>query len=111
MSGKHFFATLADMEPGLRTVEGKWRVKYIRSGFHPTPDIDTYYSAFDLPNLGFSAGSAVVLGPEYYIFPREVKVVVEPVRQHDGQMLYMVEWEQNPSAFLFRLGGWYENRV
>ena len=26
-------------------------------------------------------------------------------------MLYMVELEQNPSAFLFRPGGWYENRV
>jgi hypothetical protein len=111
MSGKHFFATKADMEPGLRAFEAKWKSKYIETGFRPTPDVEIYYSAFDLPNLGFSIGHSVLVSSEYLVFPVEADVAVRPVQQHNGQVLYLVEGEQNPIAFLYRPGGWYEDRV
>lgn len=113
MPTKNFFATKADMEPGLRAFEAKWKeqIKYVKTGFRSTPDTETYYSAFDIPNLGFSAGHAIIVNPQYLVLPLETEVVIEPVRQQDGRMLYLVEWKQNPSAFIFRPGGWYENQV
>jgi len=111
MAGKQFFATKADMEPGLRAFEAQWRVKYVETGFRPSSDVETYDTAFDLPNLGFSAHHSIIVSPEYLMFPKEAGVVTRPVRQHDGKLLYLTEWKENPSAVIFRPGGWYNNQA
>ena len=110
MPGKRFFATKSDMESGLRAFETQWKVKYVRAGLRPTLDIETYYSALKLPDLGCAAAGDVSINTGYYVLPLEVNIVVEHVLQYDGEILYRANHKDNPFAFLFRPGGWYEDK-
>ena len=98
------------MEPGISAFEAKWKVKYVRTGLQPSPDIETYYSALNLPGLGFAAAGDVSSNTGYYVLPIEADVVVEHVLQHDGQILHRANQKDNPSAFLLRPGGCYEDK-
>ncbi len=110
MSGKQFFATKTDMEPGLRTFETKCKVKYVRQNSHTSPDLETYYSAFDIPTLGHTPSRWVAGNPAYLILPIEIEVIVQHTVQDDRENWYRPKWEQNP-GILFRPGGWYEDNV
>ncbi|MCW3094682.1 MAG: hypothetical protein JWL77_300 [Chthonomonadaceae bacterium] len=110
MPGKRFFATTADMEPGISAFEAQWKVKYVRTGLRPSLDIETYYSALNLPDLGFAVAGDVSSNTGYYVLPIEANIVVEHVLQRDGEILYRANEKDNPSAFLFRPGGWYEDK-
>ena len=110
MSGKGFFATKADLEPGLRAFEAKCKVKYVRQNSQTTPDLETHFSAFDIPTLGHTPSRFVAGNPAYLIVPADAEVIVKHIVQDDGENWYRPEWEQN-SGILFRPGGWYGDNV
>ena len=109
MPARNFFSTKTDIEPGLRLIDQKLKVKYIERGLHSSPDCVVYYSALDLPNLGLVASCAASGNPQYLVLPVETEIVIEPVKQFDGTTLYWTGFELNRDAFWFRPGGWHGN--
>ena len=106
---KFFFATKADLEPGLKKVESWLSIKYVQSGFHKSPDVTTYRSALDIPDFGVSVSGWFYSGP-YLILPADTEIYAKPIPQSAGGILYQVEPQHNPEGFWLRSGGWYTKK-
>ena len=103
---KFFFATKADLEPGLKKVEAWLSIKYIEWEFHKTPHVPEYYSALDIPEFGLSIYGGFY-DATYLILPADMKVRARRTPQDSGETLYLVDRESNPEGFWLRPGGWY----
>lgn len=110
MSAKGFFATKADMEPGLRAFEAKCKMKYVRQNSQTSPELETYYSAFDIPTLGLATSRLTAGNDAYLMLPIDAEVIVKHTVQTNGEHWYKPHWDQNP-GILFRPGGWYGDDV
>jgi len=98
------------MEPGLRVFEARCKVKYVRQNSQTSPALETHYSAFDIPTLGYTPSRWVAANPAYLILPVDAEVIVQHTLQNNGENWYRPSWEQNP-GILFRPGGWYGDDV
>ena len=108
--GKYFFATRADLEPGLRLAESRLFIKYVKYGFHPTPQPAVYRSALDIPQFGISSYGRVY-GMQYMALPAHAEVHVRPVPQVEGGILYSIDPPYNLGGFCIGVGGWYEGKM
>ena len=61
-----FFATIADLEPGLRSIESKQRLRLAEQRYYESKSIPTIDSLFSIPNLGKVTESR---SPRYIVQP------------------------------------------
>lgn len=112
MSCKCFVATRNDLEPGLRAIEGRFPLKYIKGSSWETPDVPIYASALDIPDLGI-VSSGIMNDPAdiLWVMPASAEFVVKKVKLTAGGIVYSWDYRDNPSAFLMWPGGWYEGNL
>ncbi len=110
MSCRGFFATRADLEPGIRAIETRYPLKYVRDSSWDTSDISIYSSALDIPDLG-TATSRYLYGDVIWIMPASAELVIQPVPQSAGGIRYFFHRQDNLSAFILWPGGWYEGKL
>lgn len=108
---KLIFATKSDLEPGLRAIEARFPLKYVRAGFWRTPEYKAYTSALDIPELEKADHYIVDALQKYLVMLRSAEIFVRSSPQDAGGIHYMIEQERNPQAFTFQSGGWYEGKL
>jgi hypothetical protein len=100
-----FFATKADLEAFLRSVESKWQPQFVETGLFDSPKVERVYSLASASSLGVLSAGDHNQGPCYLIAPREVNIGVRSVPQRRGGIKYAVDQEDNPRTIVFRPSG------
>jgi hypothetical protein len=103
---RDIFGTLEDLRPGLEAIEARWQLKYIPYDWHPTPELTTYLSVFDIPRIGKIPEPVPGFGSAgFVVFPRDVVPNAPPsLDPRGGVKLY--HWPPfNDTAFYFEPGG------
>jgi hypothetical protein len=77
----HFFATRADLEPGLRRAETELELKYARCGLLYGPVFEQRLSLFDWDELGKNTTGDHMTGPCFLVVKRNTELKLEPIRQ------------------------------
>src|ERR1051325_1834555 len=100
-----FFATKADLESLLRTLESKRQLQFMMTGLFDSPKVEAIQSLFAVPDLGQvdvgDANQAVV----YLVANRGSIIEVRPVPQQRGGVKFAVDQIANPTTIAFRPGG------
>ncbi|MCY2952995.1 MAG: hypothetical protein NTU53_13620 [Planctomycetota bacterium] len=73
---KFLFATRADFEPGLRAIEAELQLQYVWDQSYPTRSVDSYHSAFDIPEFGRVSSRT---SETYIVLPCHGRVVTRRV--------------------------------
>jgi hypothetical protein len=109
-SGTDFFATRSDLENGLKEVETKYRLKYVRLLTQTTPTFDIYTSALDIPDLGSEESLSVLNARTFLVFYASDEISVRERKDKYNNIYFSVDYEDNPDAILLRPGGLYKDR-
>jgi hypothetical protein len=101
----HLFATRRDIEPTIRLVEGKSRLKYALCGLFSSRDIRLYSSLLECESLGRAAGGNHSLCDEFLVLDVNAELKIRDVPQRLGAAKYAVDQLWNPVSICFRPGG------
>jgi hypothetical protein len=102
----YFFATRADLEPGLLAAEHQRPLQYVLRGLFPTPAVAPVTTALEIPDLGRSP-TGDWISPDYLVLDADNKLEIRSVPQRRGGILYAVDEVANPCAVILRPGGLY----
>lgn len=108
-SATYFFATRKDLDPGIRSIEAKSRLRYVLMGSFDSPEIVSYQSALDLPDIGFSIHGDQAHERSYLVMHDDEEVVERQVPQKRGGTRYFVDQMLNPDSLMFRPCGIFTN--
>ena len=98
------------MLPLLATVECATPVNYVLRGRFNAPDLVTYSSGAEIPDLGRARHESSVRCDSYLVVLKERAVLARSVRQNDGAVRYLVDSLRNLAAVSFSPGGrWGED--
>lgn len=104
----HFYATRADLEPGIRAMESIRSLKYVERGLFPDATPRTLGSALSIPNLGLSNTGDLNLNPFYLVLDSELPIEIRTVPQRRGGVMYAIDEVSNPTAMILAPGGLHE---
>jgi hypothetical protein len=104
-----FFATKADLLPGILAFEAEHRVQYILCRLSNSPNFERYSSVTEIPDVGRSIHGHRVAENAYFVLPADAEVKIEPVPQRRGGTKYKVD-PANLCGFAFSAGGVYGDR-
>jgi hypothetical protein len=104
----YLYATRADMEPGLASVEAQRSLQYVLTGLFESPQVQVVQSGLEIPGLG--SARAGTLNPEryYLVLDAALKVRIREVPQRRGGVRYAIDEVANPTGMIFVPGGLYE---
>ena len=100
-----FFATKADLESLLRTVESERQLQFVETGLFDSPKLEPMHSLVGAPKLGNLSTGDHNHGPCYLVACREISIEVRPVPQRRGGIKYAVDQQANPKTIAFRPSG------
>lgn len=100
-----FFATKADLESLLRTLESKRRLQFVAAGLLDSPSVEPMQSLLAAHNLGHMDVGDANQAAGYLVASREISIEVRPVPQQRGGVKYAVDQLANPATIAFRPGG------
>lgn len=125
-----FFATLADLESGFRSIESQQRLTLAEQNYYESKSIPTIGSLFSIPNLGRIAGRR---SPRYVVQPagksfnptRVVQVgkkkdfppklamalALAGIRPPGGKTVYDIQLAKHSSAITFAPGGFVNSQT
>ena len=106
----HFFATRADLEPGLEFIESNRQLKYALMRLYKSPDYEAFDSLLEVDRSGLNPTGQHVLGDDYLVVERSNNIRIRSVLQRQGGIHYFVDQEFNPKSICFRPGGIYKER-
>jgi hypothetical protein len=93
-----FFATRADLSPGLAAIEGMVNLQYVSDRVYRTRQVEAYRSAFEIPDLG---RVRIRVSERYLVLPRQKQAafrrIVEIPRVRPG-------WRRSTAMLLAFLG-------
>lgn len=100
-----FFATKADLESLLRTIESKRQLQYVVVGLFEAPNVQRTQSLLAVGKLGHLSVGDHNQGPCYLVANREISIDVRPVPQRRGGVKYAIDQQANPKTIAFRPSG------
>jgi hypothetical protein len=102
------YATRADYEPVLQTVEAQRRLKYVQCGMFSSPHLPTYYLGVDIPHLGVAITGIAVQEDNYVVLDASIEPYIRKVELYKGGVRYTTSQGDNPTSISFQPGGIYE---
>jgi hypothetical protein len=108
---RHFFATAADLRPGLQRFEDAFPVRYAQTGLFDSRAPTEFIAGASLPNLGFAPSGDAVHEPAFLVMTRNCAVVVEEVPQRRGGLKFAVDQLHNPASTVFQPCGLHQDKV
>lgn len=83
---EHFFATRADLEPGLAGLESAIGVKYALCDLYHGPIFELHLSLLDWKGLGMSASGDDITGAQWLVVRRDYEIRLRPVPEVSGEI-------------------------
>lgn len=104
------FATKADLESLLRTLESKRQLQFVATGLLDSPRVEPMESVLAVRDLGRMDVGDANQSACYLVASREIFIEVRPVPQQRGGVKYAVDQLANPTTIAFRPGGSFGER-
>jgi hypothetical protein len=101
----HFFAAKSDLKPVFTAVESKRQLQYVRTGLLESSTTLIVNSGLQIPHLGIAIRGNHVHEDSYLITDANDQVIVRPVPQNKGGLLYAIDQKANPRTITLRAGG------
>lgn len=109
--GVGFFATRADLEPGLLRIERDQSLKFVPY-VDPGPAPPEYRSLLrEVPDLGQARSDDHNTGHCYVALPGAGSVAVRSISQRGGRVSHLIDVDSLVGAVLLRLGGVHGDRA
>jgi hypothetical protein len=102
-----FYATAADLDPLLSSLEAHQNLQYTLTGLFETNRLQTYLSHTDIPDFGLPNFPSAVSSAKYLVSFRGTVVRVRDVPQQAGGLLFAVDQKVNRDTVNFWPGGRY----
>lgn len=102
-----FFSTIEDIEMVIRDIESTIEVQYYKTGLLESEIGPNYDSAFDIPDIGFSASGDWNRIDSYLVVKKSTILKIREVPQRSGEVKYAVDQMINPGSIELKLGGVY----
>lgn len=109
--GIEMVATRADYIEVINAVESKQLLKYVRYDLSDSPVVEAYERGRDIASLGTARHGIAVRETTYLVMPRHCQVVVTPIPQFKGGVLYDVSPLDHPGSVMLHTGGVYNTEV
>ena len=87
---RFFFATAADLRPGLEAIEDDVDLDFVLHEMSDTPTPRVFGSLRNFPELGVSATGAATTSPMFLVFPRGKVPRLSAIKQRKGGTRYVV---------------------
>src|SRR5262249_54237335 len=100
-----FFATRADLVPGLQRIESEHRLQYVLSGMFECSTPQRFSSALAIDDLGVAQYGHYIGEKAYLVADAELAIAAVGIPQTNGGVLYEIDLRTNPAAFIFAPGG------
>ncbi|UPK06938.1 hypothetical protein [Bradyrhizobium sp. 170] len=100
-----FFATKADLESLLKSVESERALQFVPAGLFDSSRIEPRQSLLDVANLDGLAVDHTNHQPRYLISDLGIPIEVRPVAQRTGEIKYAVDQLANPKTVALQPGG------
>jgi hypothetical protein len=102
--GQHFFfATKADLLPGLEYVESRWKLECHLYEMRFDRAFTFFQFLRDVPTLGRSDTGSTSRDPDYFVYPQDRRPAVRSIPQRRGGTCYVLD--PSPETVHFRSGG------
>jgi hypothetical protein len=101
----NFFATRADLVPGLEQVESEHSLQYVLSGMFECSTPQRFSSAFAIADLGIAHSGHYIAEKAYLVAEADLEIATVAIPQTSGGVLYEIDLRTNPRAFIFSPGG------
>jgi hypothetical protein len=108
---RSFYATQADLAPGLRAIENQARLAYVSAGSSQTPELVAYQGVHHIPTLGPRQHGKYIRSSQFLIFQRPCEICTRISKTLDGHIWYVTEYRHNPSSLRIMPGGLYEKEL
>ena len=115
---KRFFATRADLEPGIRKIEAEIPLQYVAQGWHLTPEPEAFLSALDIPEFGqavdlsYESGDRRIFkrdnmmeSQKFLVGSQDTKIGAKFVPSASGRIRFDADFEDDAETFWFQPGG------
>ena len=100
-----FFATRADIEPGIRTIEATIQLNYYLAGLRYSAEGDHFASLLELKTLGLSPSANQSLCDRYLTLRKDIEVKVRRIPQAKGGVRFSFDQRENPTSIVVMPGG------
>lgn len=105
-----FFATTADLELLLRSVEATRQLHFVATGLFDSPELEALQSLLTISGLGGLDVGDINQAEGYLIAPRDHPIVARSVPQRRGGVRYAVDQVSNPATIVIRPGGSFSDQ-
>ncbi|HET9056085.1 MAG TPA: hypothetical protein VFN30_04480 [Chitinophagaceae bacterium] len=106
-----FFATAADIEPIVKSIETSFSIRYYEMGLFDTNSTGSYNSVFEIPNFGFPKVGDWNRDLRLMAIPKEMSLVIRDIPQKIGGIKYAIDSLENQTSICFQFGGIYQNGI
>jgi len=107
---RHFFATVADLQPGLERFESAFPVRFVQTGLFDSRAVKEFVWK-DLPNLGTAPSGDNNHERAFLVMSRSIDIIVREVPQLAGEIKFAVDQLNNPDSTVFQSAGLYKKGV
>jgi len=105
-----FFATRADLEPLLRTVESARALQFVVAGLFDSAEILSIHSLLRTPSLGIAEFADPNHETRYLVADRDWSIQIRTVPQRRGGAKFAIDQLANPQTIAFQPGGQFGER-
>jgi hypothetical protein len=106
-----FFATMADIEPIVKSIETSFSIQYYEMGLFDTKTKDSYNSVYEISNFGFPKVGDWNKDLRLMAIPKIIPLVLRKVPQKAGGIKYAIDPLENQTSICFQFGGIYQDGI
>lgn len=104
----HFFATRADMAPGIERIESERRLQYVLCDEYEVRQPRAYSSLLEVGDLGTNRTGKAIDAPMFLVMDDAEPLMVQPIERPGGGTRYAVTQEGNPRSIVIASSGLYQ---
>lgn len=104
----HFFATRADVVPGIERIQSTRRLKYTRCDEYDLSHPPSYSSLLAVEGLGSNPTGKAIDAPMFLVTADEEPIKVQTIRRPGHGTRYALTQEGNPRSIVIALSGLYQ---
>jgi hypothetical protein len=109
MSGRHFFATAADLLPGFTRFEQACAVRYVETGHFDARTAPEYRSGTQIPDLGLAASGRPT--SSFLVVGSTTPIIFREIHLRAGGIKFAVDQLENADSTVFWPGGLWNSDV
>lgn len=106
-----FFATKADIEPIVKSIETTFSIKYYEMGMFDIKTDIFLNSIFEIPTFGSPKVGDWNKDLRFMAMPKDISMIIREVPQRSGGIKYAIDPLENHTSICFQFGGMFKDGI